>query len=447
LPRRIIGLDLGVASDHVAAICDETGVVLARRRCRPLRHSFEALEALALKDLPDEARLEVVIEPTGVSWLPVAVYFCRRGHTVFRVSTAKAHDMRKFLSPNAKSNGIDAMSLARIAIFDPERLVPLELPGADQARLDRRVRAADFLSDMVTDHKTRVRELARQVMPTVAQVFTNKMGKADLAVLEQYGDPRAILALGQDKLTELIKAASNGYHGAQRAKAWLAAAAEAIELYGEDPAVPYDDVAAELATEARLLRLLDAELRAHGAARERLYEKVDPAGLARTLPGVGIVGGPLLISAMGRPGRFPNGSTFKSFTGLAPRSSGTGESVAKGMAMSKAGPRRLRTQLVLSANIARRTDPQLAALYWSQMVERGAHHQKAVSVVAARLAARAWAVLSRGEPYVLRDIDGREVTQAEAKAIIAERYQVSDEVRARRSTRMRQARRAPQQVL
>ena len=176
--------------------------------------------------------------------------------------------------------------------------------------------------------------------------------------------------------------------------------------------------------------------------REAAYQRVDPVGLARSLPGVAAVGGPMLVSAMGRPGRFPDGATFKSFTGLAPRSSGTGDSVSKGLGMSKAGPRRLRTQLVLSANIARKLDPQLAAIYWSQMVERGAHHQKAVCVVAARLAERSWAVMARGEPYVLRDIDGREVTPAEAKAIIAERYTVSDEVRARRSTRRRQVRRA-----
>ena len=121
--------------------------------------------------------------------------------------------------------------------------------------------------------------------------------------------------------------------------------------------------------------------------------------------------------------------------------------MSKGMGMSKAGPRRLRCQLVLSANVARKVDPQLAAVYWSQMVERGAHHQKAISVVAARLAERCWAVMARGEPYIVRDVDGREVTPSEAKALIAERYTVPDEVRARRSTRRRQARRAPHQVL
>ena len=38
------------------------------------------------------------------------------------------------------------------------------------------------------------------------------------------------------------------------------------------------------------------------------------------------------------------------------------------------------------------------------------------------------------EPYQLRDFDGRPVTKEEAKAIIAERYRISAEVRRQRRT-------------
>ena len=54
--------------------------------------------------------------------------------------------------------------------------------------------------------------------------------------------------------------------------------------------------------------------------------------------------------------------------------------------MSKAGNRLLRTTLVRAADNARRTDPQLAQLYYTQMVGRGADHLKACCVVAAHLA-------------------------------------------------------------
>src|SRR5690349_8373982 len=101
---------------------------------------------------------------------------------------------------------------------------------------------------------------------------------------------------------------------------------------------------------------------------------------------------------MGNLARFRNAAAFKRYTGLTPRASETGDTDRKGQPMCKAGPRRLRDQLVQSANTARRVDPQLAAVYFTQMAERGAHHTKALCVVAARLAERAWVVLARGEP-------------------------------------------------
>jgi transposase len=275
-------------------------------------------------------------------------------------------------------------------------------------------------------HKTRIRDLARHVMPQVDEVFTNKFGKADLAVLEHFGDPRAIQAAGIDARTAFIIEQSRHNHGRERAVAWLHAAGAALELFGDDPAVPFDAIAAELASEARLLRLLLEERDRHAAARERVYPRVDAARLARTLPGIATVGAPILVAAMGRPGRFSSTSAFKAFTGLAPRASGTGDVELKGRPISKAGSSRLRAQLVMSAQTVRRLDPQPAAIYHRQIVERGAHHTKALCVVAARLAERALLVMQR-EPYVVRDVDGRAVTTAEAKAIIADRYAITDE--------------------
>jgi hypothetical protein len=153
-----------------------------------------------------------------------------------------------------------------------------------------------------------------------------------------------------------------------------------------------------------------------------------------------------LLAAMGDAKRFNNASAFKSFTGLSPKSNETGNVDRKGQPMSKAGPRRLRDQLVMSANTARMLDPQLAEVYYRQMTERGAHHTKAICVVAARLAERSWVVMQRGEPYVVRDRDGNEVDRNQAKQIIAEQFTVSEEVR--RRTRSRKSKgKVPHQVL
>jgi hypothetical protein len=77
------------------------------------------------------------------------------------------------------------------------------------------------------------------------------------------------------------------------------------------------------------------------------------------------------------------------------------------------------------------------------MVQRGKDHLGAVCVVAAHLAERAWVVMDRGTPYVVCDTDGTPITAQQAKAIIAERWTVPEQVRRRRRNRKGKA---PQQV-
>ena len=297
-----------------------------------------------------------------------------------------------------------------------------------------------------SEHKVRVKDLVRQVLPM--SPLTGELGTADLAVLERYADPDLLVKAGAKRLTTLIAKASHNKQGTERAAQWLAAAEASLELYDGCPAVAFADLATEIATEARLLRAVQSELVAHAAARGAAYLEVDPGALARSLPGLGEVGGPAVVAVMGYPDRSRRGKQFRCFTGLVPRASETGGTDRKGEPMSKAGSSLLRTTFVRSADTARKQGPQLARIYYLQMVERGKGHLGALCVVAAVLAERAWAVMSRGEPYEIRDTDGRAVTASEAKAIIGQKWTVTDEVRARRRSKKagKKAGKAPKDV-
>ena len=440
--RRLVGIDLGIASAHTVRVLDGEANTIAKRKATPTRHSLTDVETVALLGTPAGTRLEVVIEPTGPAWLPIAVFFISRGHTVYRVSSAKASDLRRFFSRHTKTNGIDADTLARLPLVDPAGLQPLRLPGPAAAALDRRVRACDRLTQAGAEHKRRIKDLVRQLLPMTP--LTGDLGSADLAVLARWADPNVLVRVGMKRLTTVIAKASNNHLGEERAEEWLEAARCAIDLYDGHPGVAFADLAAEVATEVRLLRAVQAELATHAAERESCYRWVDPLGLARSLPGLAEVGGPALVACMGDPDRFPRGKSFRSFTGLAPKASETGETDRKGQPMSKAGSSLLRTTLVRAADHARKADPQLARIYHVQMTERGKDHLGALCVVAANLAERAWTVMERGMPYVICDVDGTPVTPEKAKAIIAERFTVTAEVRARR--RSKKVGKAPKNV-
>jgi transposase len=388
----------------------------------------------------------VVVEPTGSAWLSVAVFFGRRGHTVLRVTSAKAADLRRFLARHAKSNSIDAETLARLPLVAPTGLTAVEFGSPARASLDRRVRAVARLTAEIGRRKTRIRALAQAMVPTIGAVLSEGLNHTDLAVLERYGDPRALLAAGPARLTRLITTTSRGQLGQAKVQALRTAAAEAVDLWEGDSAIAIADLAAEVASEVRLVRAAEAERARHELARDAAMARVDPAGLAASLPGLGPVGTTQLVATMGRPGRFPNGGAFKAFTGLTPRANETGQTDRKHQPMTKAGPRALRSQLVQSANTARKLDPQLAAVYHAQMTQRGATHRKALCVVAARLAERAWLTMARGEPYVVCDLKGRPVTTEQAKRLIAEHFTVTAEVRRRRRS-TKKAGKAPHMAL
>jgi hypothetical protein len=107
---------------------------------------------------------------------------------------------------------------------------------------------------------------------------------ADLAVLQRTGaHPRRLLDMGRARLTRLIAKASSGHLGEERTRAWLDAAHLALELYGGHPALAFDDRAAEVLTEVRLLHATEAELPAHESAREQAYRQVDPGPIKQVL--------------------------------------------------------------------------------------------------------------------------------------------------------------------
>jgi hypothetical protein len=78
-------------------------------------------------------------------------------------------------------------------------------------------------------------------------------------------------------------------------------------------------------------------------------------------------------------------------------------------------------------------------------MNKGKHYNQAICACATHLLDRVYIVLKEGRPYELRDVDGTPVTRRQARAIIAERYFVPEEVRKRNNRRARR-RRAERQM-
>jgi transposase len=99
------------------------------------------------------------MEATGPAWRAIAIYFVRRGHLLYLRQLGQAHDLRRFLSRHAKSNSIDALTLAVLPIVGAQDLLPLELGSHKQAP---RGGVKEFL---VHYHQARPHQRSRTAVP------------------------------------------------------------------------------------------------------------------------------------------------------------------------------------------------------------------------------------------------------------------------------------------
>jgi hypothetical protein len=92
----------------------------------------------------------------------------------------------------------------------------------------------------------------------------------------------------------------------------------------------------------------------------------------------------------------------------------------------------------VAADLARQTDPTMAAKYRRLVVERKLNHNSAVCHLAAVLATRILACLSAGSPYQIRGLDGQAITAAQGR-VLCQGLRVQPHERPRPPRRQRKA--------
>jgi transposase len=443
---RIIGLDLAITSPHKAIVMDEAGnrltpVLELTTWASELAGLLQRARAGAAADLP----LVVVMEPTGLAWVPVAIYLLLNHVLVYLVNSQQVADLRRFYKKHAKSDRIDAYVLAKLYLVAREKLHPLVLPTAEMLVLQRACKQLDWVSDQITVLKNKLTDLDRLAWlggwPDLG--WGDPFGPAATWCREHYYPPAAVLQAGAAAIRQAWQASQlDPADPGDWAEPLVQLAHHVLEVYS--PVSPYLDFTALQAEACRVQKwLCQFEADHHQLQREvvrPLYRRLHPSRNLETLKGVGQDSAAVHLSFIHDPARFADGSDLRGWSGLVPRSSQSGDSEAKGCRISQAGPDLIKKYAYLDADVARRWDPQLAKLYYDQMVHKGKHHTQAVCGVATHLLDRIRVVLQQDRPYELRDVDGTPVTAAQARQIIVEKYTVPDEVRQRNNRRARRAR-------
>jgi transposase len=441
---RILGIDLAVKAEHRAVVVDERGrFVTPVLKVTTLAAALNQLLARARDGAP-RCPLAAVMEPTGMAWFPVAVYLLRQGVTVYLVNSQAVIDLRRVYHRHAKSDRIDTRVLAQLPLHAPETLHPLTLTGALALACQRGCAQLDRWGRHIVAIKNRFKATLRFAWPGIETVFADLYAVKARWFAEHWLDPYAVLRAGGTRLQQAWQESGlNPEDSGAWVPALVALAEQVVALYGPKPLdLDFELLQAEVQRELALLAFLETEMHAVRLKTVRpLYRQLQPDRFLETIPGIGQDGAAVYASFVGCLDRFDSARLFRGWSGMVPKSKESADVEVKGLPINHAGPRLIKKYAFLDAEVARQWDPQLAALYYDQMVHKGKHHHQAICACATHLLDRVYVVLRDHKPYEVRDVEGQPVTRDAARALIAQKYTVPEAARRRTTKRYRQARR------
>ena len=426
-----VGIDAAVVANHHVVIRRPTaggpGEIVEQFSVSP---KLEGMDRLT-KRLAAYPGAVAVAEPTSMTWLPLAVTLERAGGSLALVGNRHAARLRGALSGKNKSDVIDGEMLSRAGEFFD--LAPARIPDAAELALRRAAQRRH--KAMVESNRTirRLLSLARWAYPDLWSAFGGSRATA-LGVLGRWPHLVALGRARESSIADVVAAHTRGVsEAARRAGAIRRAARDWAEFW--EGRLDLDALAWE--TDELLADIAAADARVTRAEAEaaRRWEAIwgdDP--LLRSVPGMGPRVAPTVRAFLGDASQFATAKQVQAYVGLNPSNWSSGLTTQPSRAITKEGPEELRLALYQAANVARTIDPQLADTYRRLMTARGHCHTKATCALARKLAARIWAVLTTGQPYELRDLEGNPITRRQAKELAAS-LAVAEEVRRRARAR------------
>ena len=382
-----VGIDVSSAK-HDCCILDCSRKMIRSFMIVNSREGFSALSA-TLTELAAPENIKIGLEATGIYGDNLANFLRRKGFNVCTINPllCKKHQNATTLR-KTKNDRSDAKNIALIVASEdlqPDQVVSyhiVELKSLSRAR---------FLT--VKDRsslKNKVKRLVTVLFPELLDVFTDLFGASGMALMTRYPSAKALAACNLDTLTELLKTASRGRFGRERAEALRKLAKESIGSFSESAVF-------QLRLLLKRIELLNAQVEMYDDEIRRLMDLLDSPILS--VPGIGYTLGAMILSEIGDIKRFSSPAKLLAFAGLEPSVYQSGKFNQASGKMVKRGSPFLRWALLQVATYAPASSVTFAAYYVKKCSE-GKSPSVAHSHVAKKLVRVIFSLLSRNVSFV-----------------------------------------------
>jgi len=299
-----VGIDLARRAKHKAvALTSQEAASPRAARSKPIsfahdRAGFQALldQLRAEAGTTSLAGVKVNVEPTSGVWETVAGFLRAHGAEVFFTRTDVVSALRKVHSKFAKTDRIDARTLAGVPCSFPERLAPV-------VEVEPRIRALRQLSAqrqrLVEDQtawKNRLGAKLEIVWAPLMRSLNQDQRFSDLAhaFFKHFARPAQVVARGRESFLAWCKKYAHGNTSSATFEPfWQGAvqSAQLWELLDKDQAIAVDwDVLHDLVRQdLRLIETLEKEIQKTDARIDEARREVPECDVVQTLPGVGVL--------------------------------------------------------------------------------------------------------------------------------------------------------------
>ncbi len=383
-----VGIDVGKSKHHA---CVHDTMEDRYTKVFPFtvdRQDFERFLLFLRRQGPVEEVL-VGVEASGPYALTIGHFLLEHGYTVVELNPFQASQFRKAQGKKAKTDRVDARSLAAFLAVGSYKPLTLGNPLWENLRELTRFRV-DLVKDR-TCQVNRLQETLAIAFPELGAHLASLDSPTALTLVAAYPGPQALAEAGTQTVSACLIGASHGRLGSAQAQAIVSAAGTTIGLLQRQLAL-----ALKLEVLAQGILSVNMQLQRVEAAIEELfrqlpYDKSDfPVGSVQSLASI--------LAEIEDVNRFPTLKQFLSHFGWCPQTFQTGGFRQEHPRMSHAGNRYVRRMVWMLAIMAVKTVPAYRD-YMQRRTAAGKKKMHTIVAVGRKLLSVIYAVLKTGRPY------------------------------------------------
>ncbi len=394
--RCVVGIDVAKQAHVVCAVEAPSGAI--RHKPSRIDASAEGFALLCswLATWGAPQQIVMGLEATGPLWEPLYEHLTHAGYTVLVLNPRQTASWAASLGLRAKTDGIDAHTLARGLLAGLARASTL--PSESVQALRTLTRARRDLIQNRTATRQRLHDDLVTLFPEFVGFLPTLPGRHDLGtpavltLLSQYSSAQALAQVALDELTTTLDHLSGGRWGVAQAQALQTLAQQSTASSRALPARSL--VARTLAQQLQELALHVTEIEAAIAAL--LHDDADGQRL-QEIPGIGPQTAATIRAELGDVARFACVDEVVAYAGLDPRTYHSRAFIGQ-THLSKRGPGALRHALYLAAFVAARCAPEWHERY-QRLLDRGRAKKEAFTILARALLRVIFHLLRTGDAY------------------------------------------------